>query len=119
MSRSSNKQTGRSRAVAAIIALAALALPAPGHAQSAAGERALLNRVAVPGGAVAARALRLAAAHPDRKKPVDGQWALTARIGYAPLVTADPEPLAAEALARAEITGARALMGTVAPGPRR
>ncbi len=119
MSRSSNKQMGRSLTVAAVLALAALALPSASHAQSAAGERALLNRVAVPGGAVAARALRLAAAYADRNQPVDGRWALTARIGYAPLVTADPEPLVAQAFARAEITGARALMGTVAPGPGR
>lgn len=119
MSRSSNKQTGRSLAVAATLALAALALPSAGHAQSPAGERALLNRVAVPGGAVAARALRLAAAYPDRNQPADGQWAMTARISYAPFVTADPEPFVAEALARAEITGAGALMGTVVPGPGR
>ncbi len=111
MSRTTHISTPRSLVVAGIITVATLAVPAASHAQTGDGERALLNRVAAPAGATAARALRLAAEYAVSPDPVDGQRALIVRIPSAPLTSGDFDAVAAQPIAEAQITGARALLG--------
>jgi len=102
--------TARSLLVAGIITAASLAAPATSHAQAGAGERALLNHIAAPAGATAARALRLAAEHAIFPGPVDGERALIARIPAAPVTPGDFGVVVAP-IAEVRITGARALLG--------
>jgi len=97
--------------VAGIITAATLAVPSASHAQTGDGERALLNHVAPPAGATAARALRLAAEYAIAPDPVDGQRALAARIPSAPVASGDFDAVAAQPIAEAQVTGARALLG--------
>jgi hypothetical protein len=111
MYRTTNISTTRSLVAAGIIATATLAAPAASHAQTGDGERALLNRVVAPAGAIAARALRLAAEYPGSLDPVDGQRVLIARIPSAPVRSGDLDALVAQPVAEAQITGARALLG--------
>jgi hypothetical protein len=110
MSGTTHISTARPLVVAGIIA-AALAAPTASHAQTGDGERALLNRVAAPAGAIAARALRLAAEYAGSLDPVDGQRALIARIPSAPVTAGDFDAVVAQPIAEAGISGARALLG--------
>jgi len=104
--------TARSLLAAGIITAASLAAPAASHAQSAVGERALLNHIAAPAGATAARALRLAAEHAVSPGPVDGERALIVRIPPAPVTPGDFGAVVVPPIAEVRITGARALLGT-------
>ena len=105
--------TARSLVGAGIITAATLAAPAVSHAQTGDGERALLNHIAAPAGATAARALRLAAAYAVFQEPVDGERALTVRIPSAPVTRGDFDAVVAQPIAEAQVTGARALLGRI------
>src|SRR6266508_210062 len=103
--------TTRSLVVAGIISAATLAAPTAAHAQTGDGERAVLNRIAVPAGASAARAVRLAAEYPVSPDPVNGQRALIVRIASATVAPGEFDAVVVQPIAEAQITGPRALLG--------
>jgi hypothetical protein len=111
MSRTTRISMRQSLLVAGILGATVLVAPATGHAQSGDGERALLNHIAVPTGATAARVLRIAAEYAISPDPIDGQRALVVRVASAPVAAADFDLPVAPTLAQARITGARALLG--------
>jgi hypothetical protein len=111
MSRTTHISTARSLVVVGIITGATLGAPAASHAQTGDGERALLNRVAAPAGATAARALRLAAEYAVSPDPVDGQRALIVRIASATVTPGELDAVVVQPIAEVQITGPRALLG--------
>ena len=111
MLRSTHISTSRSLRLAGILTAVALVAPAAAHAQTGDGERALLNHVAAPAGATAARALRLAAAYSVSQEPIDGLRALAVRVPVTPFASGDFGAVGAQPIAEVQITGARALLG--------
>jgi len=111
MSRTTRISMRHSLVVAGMLGAAVLVAPAAAHAQTDDGERALLNHIAAPAGATAARALRIAAEYAISLEPLDGQRALVVRVTSAPVAAADFDLRVAPTLAQARITGARALLG--------
>jgi hypothetical protein len=111
MSRTTRISRRQSLLVAGILGATVLVAPAAAQAQTDDGERALLNHIAVPTGATAARVLRIAAEYAISPDPIDGQRALVVRVASTPFVAREFDLRVGQALAQARITGARALLG--------
>jgi hypothetical protein len=116
MSRTTHISTPRSLIAAGVLTAAALGAPSASHAQAGDGECALLNHVPAPVGASAALAFRLAADYPISPELVDGQRALAVRITSVPVASGDIDAVVVQTIARAQITGARALLGATRTG---